>query len=269
MVAHRWRRKMKMTITTRPMVSSRVNSTSTTESRIDCERSDIRSTWTDCGTEASRRGIIALMLSTTSTVLAPGWRKISSSSPRLPLNQAPVRGDLVASIDRGDVLQLDRRAVPVGDDDVAVGAGMEELVVGVDGDRLMVVLEVALGLVDGGVGERGAHVLERDAVRGQRRRVGLHAHGEVLLAGHQHLRDAGHRRDLLRQDGEGVVVDLVDRQVVGGHGIDQDGAVGRVDLAVGRRVGQVLGQKPARRVDRRLHVGGGAVDGAVRGRTAG
>ena len=97
MVAHRWRRKMKMTITTRPMVSSRVNSTSTTESRIDCERSDIRSTWTDCGTEASRRGIIALMLSTTSTVLAPGWRKISSSSPRLPLNQAPVRGDLVAS----------------------------------------------------------------------------------------------------------------------------------------------------------------------------
>ena len=89
---------MKITITTRPIVSTMVNSTSTTESRIDCERSDTRSTCTDGGTEASSRGIIALMLSTTSTVLAPGWRKTSRSSPRLPLNQAPLRGALVASM---------------------------------------------------------------------------------------------------------------------------------------------------------------------------
>ncbi len=98
MVAHRWRRKTKITMTTRPMVSSMVNCTSVTESRIDRERSDIRSTWTLCGIEASRRGIMALMRSTISTVLAPGWRKISRSSARLPLYQAPVRGDLVASI---------------------------------------------------------------------------------------------------------------------------------------------------------------------------
>ena len=45
-VAQRWRRKMKITSTTRPMVSIRVNCTSSTESRIDCERSDIRSTCT-------------------------------------------------------------------------------------------------------------------------------------------------------------------------------------------------------------------------------
>ena len=165
--------------------------------------------------------------------------------------------------DVGHVLQLDRRAVAVGDDDVAVARGMEQLVVGIDGDRLVLVLEVALGLVDRGVGQRIAHVLERDAVSGQRGRVGLRAHGEVLLAGHQHLGDAGDRRDLLRQDGVGVVVDLVDRQRVRRDRIDQDGAIGRVDLAVGRRVGQVLGQQPARRIDRRLHVGRRAVDAAA------
>ena len=107
-----------MTITTRPMVSARVNCTSLTESRMFCDRSDTSSTWIDGGNDACSSGICALTWSTTSSVLAPAWRRISSSSAGLPLNQAPVRGDLEESIDLADVLHPHRRAVAVGDDHV-------------------------------------------------------------------------------------------------------------------------------------------------------
>jgi len=54
--------------------------------------------------EARPAAIIALMLSTTSTVLAPGWRKISSSLAALAVEpRRPVRGDLVASTTVADV----------------------------------------------------------------------------------------------------------------------------------------------------------------------
>ena len=46
-------------------------------------------------------------------------------------------------------------------------------------------------------------------------------------------------------------------------GVDQHRLVGRVDLAVGRWRRHVAGQQAARRVDRGLHVGRGAVDVAV------
>ena len=50
--------------------------------------------------------------------------------------------------------------------------------------------------------------VERQAAR--RRGVGIDgdAHGEFLLAEHQHLRDAGNLRDLLGENLFGVVVDL-------------------------------------------------------------
>ena len=53
------------------------------------------------------------------------------------------------------------------------------------------------------------------------------------------------------------------RQRVGRDRVDQDRALGRVGLLVGRRVRQVLRQQAARRVDGGLHVAGGAVDVAA------
>ena len=47
------------------------------------------------------------------------------------------------------------------------------------------------------------------------------------------------------------------------HRQDQDRRIGRIDLLVGRRHGQVLRQVCAGRLDRRLHVLRGAVDVAV------
>ena len=120
--------------------------------------------------------------------------------------------------------------------------------------------QVALGQVGCGIDQRGAHVLEADAARGQRVRIDLHMHGRHLLAGDIDLRHAGHARQRLRQHVVGVLVDVLDRHRVGTDGVDQDRAVRRVGLLVGRRGGQVLRQQSARRVDRGLHVLGGAVD---------
>jgi len=58
-VAHNVRRNRKITTMTRPIVSIIVNCTSRTDARIVCERSDIRSTWTDGGSDSSSFGIKA------------------------------------------------------------------------------------------------------------------------------------------------------------------------------------------------------------------
>ena len=104
--------------------------------------------------------------------------------------------------------QAHGRAVAVGDDDVGVVGAGEQLIVGADGVGLARAVEVALGLIDVGGAERGANVFEREAVAGQRRRVGLDAHGGLLSAGDGDQADAGELRDLLREDGVGEVFDL-------------------------------------------------------------
>ncbi len=138
-----------MTTMTRPIVSSIVNCTSRTAARVVCERSDIRSTWIDGGSDCSRCGITALTRSTTAIVLAPGdfWIAIPSASlVAEPGNQPSV---LHRVEDVADILDAYRRAVLVGDDDVAVLRGVEQLIVGIERDRLMLALDSALGPVDG------------------------------------------------------------------------------------------------------------------------
>ncbi len=81
-------------------------------------------------------------------VLAPASRWIARPSAGLSLNQAPVRAFCDAVDDLADVVEPHRRAVAIGDDDVAKAGGVEELVVGVEGDGLVRALEVALRPVD-------------------------------------------------------------------------------------------------------------------------
>jgi hypothetical protein len=107
------------------------------------------------------------------------------------------------------------------------------------------------------------HVLHLQPQRGQLHRVDLHAHGRLLLAADGHLRDAGDLRDLLRENVLGVVVDRGDRQHVRMHGQDQNRRVGRIDLAIGGRRRQVLGQLAAGRVDAGLHVLRRRIDVAI------
>ena len=123
--------------------------------------------------------------------------------------------------------------------------------------------EIALRAVDGRRRQRVAHVFEADAARRQRAGVDLDMHGIGLLAEDARFGDAFHRRQLLREDRVGVVVDPVDRHRVGMDRIDQHRAVRRVGLAVGRRAGQVLRQQPGGGVYRLLHVLRGGVDVAL------
>ncbi len=85
----------------------------------------------------------------------------------------------------------------------------------------------------------------------------------VLLAADPHQRHAGNLADPLGEYVLGGVVDIDDRGDLGRHRQDQDGRVGRVDLAIGRGARQVLRQLAGRRVDRRLDVIGGSVNIAV------
>ena len=112
-----------------------------------------------------------LTRSTTSITLAPGWRwmlRMTAGVVVRPRGEAHVLGVVD---DVGDVRQAHRRAVAVGDDELAVLVGRAQLVVGVDGGGARRAVEAALGLVDVGGGDRGAHVFEVRAVGGERLRV--------------------------------------------------------------------------------------------------
>src|SRR5262249_36875330 len=81
-VAETLRRKRKITSTTRTNASNRVERTSASELRIDCERSNRISTCTDGGNHALNVGSSAFTASATSTVLVPGWRCTASTIER-------------------------------------------------------------------------------------------------------------------------------------------------------------------------------------------
>ena len=89
-VAQKFRRKKKITITTRPTDSIRVNCTSSTEARMV----RVRSTMMD-GVDRGRHGGLksagsaALIRSTVSMTLAPGCLKTIRMTPALPFCQPP------------------------------------------------------------------------------------------------------------------------------------------------------------------------------------
>src|SRR5882672_10450274 len=87
-VAQKLRRNRKITITTRVMVSSMVNSTSETEAWMVWVRSMAMSTWIDGGIAASRRGRAFFTLWAVSMMLAPGCRKTASPMAGLLFSQA-------------------------------------------------------------------------------------------------------------------------------------------------------------------------------------
>src|SRR5437899_1436049 len=81
-VADKLRRKRKMTRMTSTSARNSVNFTSSTEDRIETDRSYNVSTFTDGGITARNLGNNCLIESTTSTVLLPGWRWIARTMLR-------------------------------------------------------------------------------------------------------------------------------------------------------------------------------------------
>jgi hypothetical protein len=170
---------------------------------------------------------------------------------------------LRALLDLRHVRQAHRRAILVGDHQVLVVVGALELVVGVDRVGARRPVEIALGRIDIGVGDGGAEIVDVEAERGELAGVGLDTHGRALAAADADQSDAGELRDLLCQARIGEVLDLRQRQGLGGDGEGQNGRVGRIDLGIDRRRRQVGRQQVAGGVDRRLNFLLGDVEAEV------
>ena len=165
--------------------------------------------------------------------------------------------------DLGHRGQLHRSAIAVGNDQREVVGRALRLVVGVDLPGARAVFHRALGPVGVGPGERGAHVLEADAVLVKGLRVDFDAHRGQRAATDLDLAHARDLRQLLCDDGRRRVVHLPLRHGVRRERQDHHRRVGRVDLAVRRIAVEAGGQRAAGRVQRRLHVARRAVDVAV------
>ena len=87
-VAQTLRRNRKITITTRPIASISVNSTSLTEARIVCVRSDTTFRWMLGGISARSAGSLAFTPSAVAMTLALGCLNTSSRIDGLPFVQA-------------------------------------------------------------------------------------------------------------------------------------------------------------------------------------
>src|SRR6202030_1926220 len=162
-----------------------------------------------------------------------------------------------------DIAYADRRPVAIGDDQVCVLVGLEQLIVGIQREGLARAVERAFRKIDIGLAEHRAHILEVDAAIRQRLRIDLYADGRLLLTSDADEADAGYLRELLQQNILRVGVDNGQRQDVRGDPEHQDRRVGRIDLTDERRIRQVLWQERIRRIDGRQRVADSAIDLAV------
>ncbi len=90
-VALQLRRNMKTTITTSATLSTRVSSTSCTEARMVCARSSPMPMVIAGEIEVLRLGSSAVTRSMVSMMLAPGWRRMTSTTEGLLLIQPATR----------------------------------------------------------------------------------------------------------------------------------------------------------------------------------
>ncbi len=155
--------------------------------------------------------------------------------------------------DVGDILQPQRGAILIGEDQLGIFLRRFQLVVGVEHRHPGRAVEVAFGLVDVGAGDQRAHVGQRKAVRGKCFRVGADTHRRALATGDTDHADAVDLRQFLRHARVDQIMQFGQRQRFGRHGQGQHRRVGRVDLVVHRRRRQIVGQQVVRRVDRGLH----------------
>ena len=181
----------------------------------------------------------------------------------LAVDQTGVAQVLDRIEDLGDVAEPDRRAVAIGDHQIAILGRVRRLVVGVDLIVVVVVLDRALWAVGVGRGERRADVLEADAIVEDRAGVDLDAHRRQGRAGDVDLADARKLRQPLLQDVGGEIVELACGVGRRRHGDDHDRRVGRIDFMIGRILAQAGRQVDARGDNGRLDVARGAIDVAV------
>ncbi|MNF63269.1 hypothetical protein D3C84_449660 [compost metagenome] len=164
---------------------------------------------------------------------------------------------------------MNRRAVLVGNNQLAVVLRVEQLVVGGQGRDARLPVQRTLGQVEAGLLDRQADVREGQADGRELVRRNLDANRRTLLTGDDDLAYTVDLTELTGQQGFRQVAEFRAGHLRGVDAEDQHRAVGRVDLAPGRQVRHVLGQFACGGVDRRLHFLGGGVDALVEGELQG
>ena len=162
MVAETVRRNRKITITTRQIAIASVSCTSTTDSRMEIERSFSTSIRIDGGTIARYCGNRARTRSTTATVLASGWRWIASTMARFVIEPAC---DLVVFdtvYDARNLVEGNRHAVAIGHDDLAVFFRLGDRARRCQGHTLLGTIERTHRGIGIGLGNDATNVLERN-----------------------------------------------------------------------------------------------------------
>src|ERR1700716_3630633 len=159
------------------------------------------------------------------------WLALDRQDDR-PLLVEPAGNQLILSRTDGaaDIAYADRRPVVIGDDQVGVLIGLEQLIVGIERVGLARAVERAFREIDVRLPEHRAHILEVDAARRQRLRIDLYADGRLLRTSRAHEADSGYLRDLLQQNILRIGADNGQRQAVRGDAEHQDRRVSRIDL---------------------------------------
>ena len=165
------------------MAIANVSCTSMTAARIDSERSNKGCIWI-AGRQLARASAAACArtMSTTSTVLASGWRWIASTIARASLNQVAILSFSTLSMTRATSDELDRRAVAIGHDHVAIVGGVLHRAGRQQRHACVLALERADRRGRIGLGDDGADLIERNIACCGRRGIDLNAHGEFLRA---------------------------------------------------------------------------------------
>ena len=158
-----------------------------------------------------------------------------------------------------DVAEANGGAVAPGQHDVAIFGGLEQLVVGFDGEALAVDRDRALRQVLRCVDDGDARRFQRQVHGGEPRRRDLDAHRASLGAADDDPRDARQLRQLWRDHAVGEAVDLAGREHVAGQRERHDRGARRVRLPIGRRP-RSLRQIGPGRVDGGLDRAGGGIE---------
>jgi len=165
--------------------------------------------------------------------------------------------------DVGDIAQVNRGAILVGNDELAVVLGVEQLVVGRQRGNARLAVQRTFGQVEAGLLNRQPNVGQRQANRREFVRRGLYSDRRALLTGDVDLADAVDLTDLTREQGFHQVAEFGAGHLCRADAENQHRTVGRVDLLPRGQCRHVFGQLAGGRVDRRLYFLGGGVDAFV------
>ena len=213
-VAERFRRKRKITMTTRAMVRIRVNSTSSIEPRIDSEASNSSSNFTVGGRAAWSSGRSLRMLSTISNRIRSGLARHGKNDSA----RAVVPGDRFVVFDAvddvGKFFEPQRDAVAPLDNQRPIGCGIRQLAGGLDRERLFSTVQTSRRKIHIALLDRALNFIDADPMRSELVGIHLDANRVFLSADTPGRAIPADRRDALGEHRLRVFVDGVQRQCV-------------------------------------------------------